>query len=41
MCVSERQLGLTREALKNISTCKDECGHFWSFICKTVYERFL
>jgi len=32
---------LTQEAMKNFSTCKSECGHFWPFICKTVYERFL
>jgi len=31
---------LTLEALKIFSACKDECGHFPSFVCKTVYERF-
>jgi len=35
------KLNLTRKDLKNFCTCKDECGHFLPFICKTVYEHFL
>jgi len=32
---------LTLITLENFSTYKNECGHFWHFICKSVYEHFL